>query len=85
MEITFCIMFTNYTSVKTIIYWMFVQISSSPELLEVQKHEWYHVVTNCLSHVLSPSGLPKVAKIVKEIAKGDFTTFWHYDSVAIKG
>ena len=35
---------------------------SSPESFEVWKHEWYHVVINCLGHVLSPSGLPKVAK-----------------------
>ena len=35
---------------------------SSPEPLEVWKHEWYHVVTNCLGHVFSTSGLPKVAK-----------------------
>ena len=39
-----------------------VRILSSPEPLEVWKHEWYHVVTNCQGHVLSPSGLPKVAK-----------------------
>ena len=35
---------------------------SSPGPLELWKHEWYHVVTNCQGHVLSPSGLPKVAK-----------------------
>ena len=35
---------------------------SPPGLLEVWKHEWYHVVTNCQGHVLSPSGLPKVTK-----------------------
>ena len=35
---------------------------SPPGPLEVWKHEWYHVVTNCHEHVLSPSGLPKVAK-----------------------
>ena len=35
---------------------------SPPRLLEVWKHEWYHVVTNCQGHVLSPLGLPKVAK-----------------------
>ena len=35
---------------------------SSPGPLEVWKHEWYHVVTNCQGHVLSPSGLPKVTK-----------------------
>ena len=29
--------------------------------IEVLKHEWYHVVTNCQGHVLSTSGLPKVA------------------------
>ena len=50
----------------TIIYWMFVQISSSPELLEVQKHEWYHVVTNCLSHVFSPSLFTKCCQKSKE-------------------
>ena len=33
-----------------------------PGPVEVWKHEWYHVVTNCQGHVLSPSGLPKVAK-----------------------
>ena len=33
-----------------------------PEPVELWKHEWYHVVTNCQGHVLSPSGLPKVAK-----------------------
>ena len=37
-------------------------VLSPPEPLEVWKHEWYHVVTNCQGHVLSPSGLPKVAK-----------------------
>ena len=41
---------------------LFVCLLSSPGLLEVWKHEWYHVVTNCQGHVLSPSGLPKVAK-----------------------
>ena len=35
---------------------------SPPRPLEVWKHEWYHVVTNCQGHVLSPLGLPKVAK-----------------------
>ena len=39
-----------------------VCVLSSLEPLEVWKHEWYHVVTNCQGHVLSPSGLPKVAK-----------------------
>ena len=28
---------------------------SSPKLLEVSKHEWYHVVTNCLNHVFITS------------------------------
>ena len=41
---------------------VFVCVLSSPGPLEVWKHEWYHVVTNCQGHVLSPSGLPKVAK-----------------------
>ena len=35
---------------------------SPPRPLEVWKHEWYHVVTNCQGRVLSPLGLPKVAK-----------------------
>ena len=39
-----------------------VCVLSPAEPLEVWKHEWYHVVTNCQGHVLSPSGLPKVAK-----------------------
>ena len=39
-----------------------VRMLSPPEPLEVWKHEWYHVVTNCQGHVLSPSDLPKVAK-----------------------
>ena len=34
----------------------------SPGPLQVWKHEWYHVVTNCQGHVLGPSGLPNVAK-----------------------
>ena len=42
---------------------------SSPRQLEVWKHEWYHVVTNCQGHVLSPSGLPKVAKKHKKKPK----------------
>ena len=41
---------------------LFVRPLSSPGPLEIWKHEWYHVVTNCQGHVLSPSGLPKVAK-----------------------
>ena len=41
---------------------LFVCALSPPRPLEVWKHEWYHVVTNCQGHVLSPSGLPKVAK-----------------------
>ena len=41
---------------------LFVRPLSLPRPLEVWKHEWYHVVTNCQGHVLSPSGLPKVAK-----------------------
>ena len=41
---------------------LFVCVLSSSGPLEVWKHEWYHVVTNCQGHVLSPSGLPKVAK-----------------------
>ena len=39
-----------------------VCVLSPPKLLEVWKHEWYHVVTNCQGHVLSPSGLPEVTK-----------------------
>ena len=39
-----------------------VCVLSPPEPLEIWKHEWYHVVTNCQGHVLSPSGLLKVAK-----------------------
>ena len=42
---------------------------SSPGPLEVWKHEWYHVVTNCQGHVLSPSGLPKVAKNHQKMPK----------------
>ena len=42
---------------------------SSPEPLEVWRHEWYHVVTNCQGHVLSPSALPKVAKKRQKKAK----------------
>ena len=41
---------------------LFVCMLSSSGTLEVWKHEWYHVVTNCQGHVLSPSGLLKVAK-----------------------
>ena len=46
---------------------------SPPGPVEVWKNEWYHVVTNCQGHVLSPSGLPKVAKNVKK-PKVDFCT-----------
>ena len=32
---------------------------SSPEPLEVSKHEWYHIVSNCLGHVFTPSIVKK--------------------------
>ena len=48
---------------------VFVCMLSFPGLLEVWKHEWYHVATNCQGHVLSPSGLPKVAKNHKKSQK----------------
>ena len=48
---------------------LFVSISSSLELLEVSKHEWYHVVTNCLGNVFSPSffttNQPEIVKMPK--------------------
>ena len=50
-----------------------------PEQLEVSKHEWYHVVTNCQGHVLSPSGLPKVAKNCQEKPKVDFGVNYYTD------
>ena len=34
------------------------------KLLEVTKHEWYHVVTNYLGHVFIPS--LKLSKVVKK-------------------
>ena len=40
----------------------FAWMLTPPGRLKVWKHEWYHVVTNSQGHVLSPSGLPKVAK-----------------------
>ena len=39
-----------------------VCVLSPPGPLDLWKHEWYHVVTNCHGHVLSQSGLPKVKK-----------------------
>ena len=41
---------------------LFVWMLTPPGRLKVWTHEWYHVVTNSQGHVLSPSGLPKVAK-----------------------
>ena len=46
----------------TVFVCLSVWLLSSPGPLEVWEHEWYHVVTNCQGHVLSPAGLPKVAK-----------------------
>ena len=44
----------------------------------------YHVVTNCLGHVFSPSGLLKVAKNCQKKDKSRFKTLWRYDSVRDK-
>ena len=53
---------TICVNVRDRVVCVFVRVLSPSKPLEVWKHEWYHVVTNCQGHVLSPSGLPKVAK-----------------------
>ena len=60
-------------------------ISSSLEHLELSKHEWYHVVTNCLRHVFSESGLPKVDKNCPKQPHFNFMTSCCVNSVASKG
>ena len=53
-----------------------VRISSSPEF-EVSKHEWYHVVTNCMCHVFSQSLFTKSRQKFSKKQKVDrfFTIF----------
>ena len=58
-----------------------VRISSSPEQPEVSKHEWYHVVTNCLGHDFSQSLFTKSSqKIVKKCQKVVKSTFDFFDN-----
>ena len=54
---------SNYLLLSmTVFVCLYVCVLSSPGPLEVWNHEWYHVVTNCQGHVLSPLGLPKIVK-----------------------
>ena len=54
-------------------------MSSSPEPLDVLKHEWYLIVTKCLVQVFGASGLTKVAKNCHKNAKSSF-----YDILALQ-
>ena len=49
-----------------------ILFSLTEPLEVVSKHEWYHVVTNCLGSVFSHHCLPKVAKICQKKTKVDF-------------
>jgi len=53
--------------------WMRSGISSYFEALEVSKHKWYHVVTNCLCHVFSPSVFTKSKQKLSKRAKRQFS------------
>ena len=57
-----CLEISNYYLCKCLWPRLRAWMLTPPGRLKVWKHEWYHVVTNCQGHVLSPSGLPKVAK-----------------------
>ena len=64
-----------YLNISDHVICLLACISSSPEQIEVSKHEWYHVVKNYLGHVFSESGLPKVAKNCQKMPKVNFYDF----------